>query len=387
MYVLPLVIILELISGTCTIVAPVLTYCMYSCVQFDNISNLENTSDINPQDDFICEDTELSTQLYYTVFEPFIYSLIFILGLIGNGILLMVLLQRHAHLRMTEIYLLHLAVADLLLLFTLPLSITQVLSSWVFGNFMCKLVSLLNHLNQLCGSLLLAFISFDRYLAIVHSISSLQTRRPQVVHLICLLLWLFCLGLSSPDMVFISVVPSRIDPNSSLCYFNSYGIHAHNWLISSRLLSHLFCFFMPLAIMSYCYMAIVITLYQTRQSFEKQRAIRLAMAVTLIFCLFWLPFNITLFVDTLLRLDILNGLSCHSRNTLAQGLLVTQSIGMIHCCLNPVLYAFIGVRFRKDLLRFLAKYLPVCGSTLCGGWLRRLSVSETANSTTSTPYI
>ncbi|XP_062861153.1 C-X-C chemokine receptor type 5 [Trichomycterus rosablanca] len=353
----------------------------------DFTADYENVSYIYPDGDYTCDGEEESMHLYNTVLQPLFYSMVFLLGLIGNGVLLMVLLQRRAHLRMTEIYLLHLAVADLLLLFTLPFAITQLLTSWVFGNFMCKLIGMLNYLNQLCGSLLLAFISFDRYLAIVHAISSLHTRRPQCVHLICALLWLFCMGISMPNMVFLSVAPSRNDSNNIQCFFNNHGIHAHHWLLISRLLTNLLCFFLPMVIMSYCYITIVITLYHSQQSLEKQGAIRLAIVVTLVFCLFWLPFNITLFVDTLIRLDIVTQTTCLARSTLAQGLLVTQSIGVIHCCLNPILYAFVGVRFRKDLLRFLTKHVPFCGSALCGRWFRSMSVSEMATSTTSTQYI
>ncbi|KAF4072137.1 hypothetical protein AMELA_G00270830, partial [Ameiurus melas] len=195
------------------------------------------THEHNPQ--FTC-DTEEKTMLpYHTVLQPLVYSMVFLLGLSGNGLLLMVLLQRRAHLRMTDIYLLHLALADLLLLFTLPFAVTQGLTGWVFGNFLCKLVGLLNHLNMVCGSLLLAGIGFDRYLAIVHVVSSLQTRRPQTVHLICALLWLFCFALCMPDTVFLSVEPRRKDHTWLQCQFNSYGTHAYNWSLVSRLLKHL----------------------------------------------------------------------------------------------------------------------------------------------------
>lgn len=338
-------------------------------------------------DDTTCDTEKDPLLLYHTVIQPLVYSMMFLLGLLGNGLLLMVLLQRRAHLRMTDIYLLHLALADLLLLFTLPFAVTQMLTGWLFGNFLCKLVGLLNRLNLVCGSLLLAGIGFDRYLAIVHVVSSLQTRRPQTVHLICALLWLFSFALSMPNVVFLSVEPRRNDHTWLQCHFNNHGIHAYNWLLVSRMLTHLLCFLLPLVIMGYCYTAVVFTLYHSQQSLEKQGAIRLAMVVTLVFCLCWLPYNITLFVDTLVRLGILAHKSCQTRNALALGLMVTESIGFIHCCLNPILYAFVGVRFQNELLRLLPKCFCVCGPMLCTRCFSKISVSDMATTTSTSQYM
>ncbi len=173
----------------------------------------------------------------------------FFLGLTGNGLLLTILLKRRRNLRITEIYLLHLALADLLLLFTLPFAVTEGIAGWLFGNFLCKLLGLVNRLNLVCGSLLLACIGFDRYLAIVHAIPSLQTRRPKTVHLTCALLWLLCLFVTIPDMVFLSVEKDKNNSSRFLCSYNNHAIHANNWMLTSRFITHILCFFLPLVIM------------------------------------------------------------------------------------------------------------------------------------------
>lgn len=335
--------------------------------------------------DYTCKNEEDSVLLYHTVLWTTVYSMVFLLGLLGNGLMLMVLLKRRAHLRVTDIYLLHLALADLLLIFTLPFALTEVLAGWLFGDFLCKLVGLLNRLNLLCGSLLLAGIGFDRYLAIVHVVSSLQTRRPRTVHLVCAVLWVACLALTLPNSVFLSVKEN----NNTLqkCHFNSHGMHGYKWLMVNRMLTHLLCFLLPLVIMGYCYTAVVFTLHRCQQSLEKQGAIRLAMVVTLVFCLCWLPYNITLFVDTLVKLDILSQKTCESRSVLALGLTVTEGIGFIHCCLNPILYAFVGVRFRNELLRLLPKPFRACGQMLCGRCFSKGSISDMATTTSTSQYL
>ncbi|XP_051727188.1 C-X-C chemokine receptor type 5 isoform X2 [Ctenopharyngodon idella] len=355
----------------------------------DYLSEYENVTEHPDGVQYICENEKNPLHLFHTVFQPLVYGVVFLLGLTGNGLLLTVLLKRRSNLRITEIYLLHLALADLLLLFTFPFAVTQGAAGWLFGTFLCKLLGLINRLNLMCGSLLLACIGFDRYLAIVHAIPSVQARRPRTVHLTCGLLWLICLSVTIPNTVFLSVEKEVSDPTRLSCDYHNYGIHASNWLLTSRFLTHLLCFFLPLVIMGYCYTSIIITLCQSQRSLEKQGAIRLALLVTLVFCLCWLPYNITVFMHTLVVLGVMPEQDCHAHDTLNRALLVTESIGFSHCCLNPILYAFIGVRFRRDLLQLLAKTkcLRACLSGLQRKSLNRMSITEAITTTTSSQYI
>ena len=70
-------------------------------------------------------------------------------------------------------------------------------------------------------------------------------------------------------------------------------------LFQERLLTHVLCFFLPLGVMTYCYAAVAVTLHHSQRgqrSLEKEGAIRLAALVTAVFCLCWLPYNITMLV-------------------------------------------------------------------------------------------
>lgn len=298
-----------------------------------------------------CPIEEKTLQQFHAVFLPVFYSLLFVLGVIGNGLMIAVLLRPRHFLRITEIYLLHLALADLMLLFTFPFDVADAVAGWMFGTFLCKLTELMKNMNLFCGSILLACIGFDRYLAIVHAVQSMQIRQPKVVHLICIVLWLVCFGLSMPNTVFLTVIGD--DSNSSDLYcIHDYGIHASNWVLTSRVLTHL-CFFLSMTVMTFCYTAIVATLYTTQKSQTKQGAIRLALLITLVFCLCWLPYNITLLMNTLVDLRFFADIGCNYYSSLQTALEVTKCLGMFHCCLNPFLYAFVGVRFRSELLKLL----------------------------------
>ncbi|XP_076002063.1 C-X-C chemokine receptor type 5 [Genypterus blacodes] len=356
----------------------------------DNTTGNLSFCDVPPcditEDEYFCgEDVDL--KLFHAVLQPVLFSLIFLLGVVGNGLMMTVLLRRRTALRITEIYLLHLAVADLMLLLTFPFDITETFTGWVFRGFLCKLLGLLKSLNLCCGSFLLACIGFDRYLAIVHAIPSMQTRRPKTVHLTCCILWLVCLGSTIPNLVFLSVTRIATSESKLSCTLHAHGNHAYNWDKAHQVLTHV-CFFVPLAIMSYCYTAVVVTLRNSQRSKEKQAAIRLALLVTIVFCLCWLPYNIALLISTLYDLNVISIKNCTSLAHLQPVLEVTQSLGLLHCCLNPFLYAFVGVRFRNELIQLLCKL--GCGR-VCLPFIRvqghsRPSMTDGATTTSTAIY-
>lgn len=355
----------------------------FTAFEMEYAEDADNWTDYSGDYDTICDKEELGLQSFYTVFLTVLYSVIFLLGIAGNGLMITVLLTRWRQLRITEIYLLHLALADLMLIFMLPFDAVNNVTGWIFGQFLCMLRGVLMNLNILCGSFLLACIGFDRYLAIVHAIPSMQSRRPRVVHLTCMALWLLCLGLSAPHAVFLTVAR---DTNSSQlsCNYHRYEIKANDWVVTNRFLHHV-CFFVPLAAMSYCYTALIITLRKSQKSQSKKAAIRLALLVTLVFCVCWLPYNVTLVIENMVNFEVFTYNSCDSFILLQPVLTVTKSLGISHCCLNPFLYAFVGVRFRNELIQLLCQLgcSRICLPFIRAQGHRRQSTSDgvTTNST------
>uniref|UniRef100_A0A8C2X1A5 C-X-C motif chemokine receptor 5 n=1 Tax=Cyclopterus lumpus TaxID=8103 RepID=A0A8C2X1A5_CYCLU len=335
----------------------------------------------NDTEPLIC-DEGTAMQTVHAVLQPVLYSLIFLLGVAGNGLMVTVLLRRWRRLRITEIYLLHLAVADLMLLSTFPFDVVENAAGWLFGDFLCKLTGLVHNLNLHCGSFLLACIGFDRYLAIVHAIPSMQSRRPRTVHLTCATLWLVCLGLSIPNAAFLSVSADARQISHLSCYYHDYGIYANNWVLTNIVLDHV-CFFLPLAVMSYCYTAVIVTLCNSQKRQAKQGAIRLALLLTLVFFCCWLPYNITLLIKTMVDMEVISYETCEPYVRLQPTVDVTKSLGLSHCCLNPFLYAFVGVRFRNELLQLLCKLgcSHVCLPFIRAQGHSRISTSDGATST------
>ncbi len=75
------------------------------------------------------------------VFIPALYAVAFVVGVLGNGVLLGVLVQSRRTWSVTDTFILHLGVADVLLLVTLPLWAAQAAQAggWTFGTPLCKI--------------------------------------------------------------------------------------------------------------------------------------------------------------------------------------------------------------------------------------------------------
>ncbi|XP_064802244.1 C-X-C chemokine receptor type 3.1 isoform X2 [Oncorhynchus masou masou] len=253
----------------------------------------------------------------------------------------------------TDTFILHLGMADTLLLVTLPLWAVQAAGEWSFGTPLCKITGAMFTINFYCGIFLLACISLDRYLSVVHAVQMYSRRKPWMVQASCLSVWLLSLLLSIPDWHFLeSVRDTRRDKVECVHNYPSLSQSWFDWRLASRLLYHTVGFLLPSAVLLFCYSCILLRLQRGSQGLQKQRAVRVILALVLVFFLCWTPYNITLMVDTLYSSNTLVD-TCESHNALDISLTATSSLGYLHCSLNPVLYAFVGVKFRRHLLDML----------------------------------
>ncbi|KAM4606001.1 C-C chemokine receptor type 9-like isoform 2-T3 [Polymixia lowei] len=298
-------------------------------------------------------------------YEPPLFWIIFAIGALGNLVIVWIYTTVRNRLKtMTDVYLLNLAVADLLFLVTLPFWATDATHGWEYGVTLCKLVSAVYKINFFSSMLLLTCISIDRYIAIVQVTKAQNLKKKRLFYskLACLGVWLVSILLALPELIF-----AQVKTDKSFCVMVYYW---NNWNNRTKIivLSLQICvgFCLPLIVMGLCYSVIIRTLLQAR-SFEKHKALRVIFAVVAVFVLSQLPYNCLLVMqasqaanatvtscDTEIRLDIAGQ--------------IAKSLAYTHACLNPFLYVFIGVRFRKDILRML----HMCAGGLGNGGLSKI---------------
>nr|ABS18381.2 CXCR1 [Bos taurus] len=308
----------------------------------------ENYSGTPPTEDYDYSPREISTETLNKYAVVVIYALVFLLSLLGNSLVMLVILYSRIGRSVTDVYLLNLAMADLLFAMTLPIWAASKAKGWIFGTPLCKVASLLKEVNFYSGILLLACISMDRYLAIVHATRTLTQKR-HWVKFICLGIWALSVILALPIFIFREAYQP---PYSDLVCYEDLGANTTKWRMIMRVLPQTFGFLLPLLVMLFCYGFTLRTLFSAQMG-QKHRAMRVIFAVVLVFLLCWLPYNLVLIADTLMRAHVIAE-TCQRRNDIGRALDATEILGFLHSCLNPLIYVFIGQKFRHGLLRIMA---------------------------------
>ncbi|XP_076617690.1 C-C chemokine receptor type 9-like [Chaetodon auriga] len=299
-------------------------------------------------------------------YEPPLFWIIFILGAVGNLLVVWIYTTVRNRLKtMTDVYLLNLAVADLLFLCMLPFWAVDAIKGWNFGISVCKLVSAIYKINFFSSMLLLTCISVDRYIAIVQVTKAQNLKKKRLFYskLVCLGVWFVSTLLALPEFIFAEVKTNQ--KNQSFCtlvYWNNINNRTKILVLSLQICMG-FC--LPLLVMVFCYSVIIRTLLQAR-NFEKHKALRVIFVVVFVFILSQLPFNTLLIVEatqaantTITDCDTIFGFDVAGQ--------VAKGLAYTHACLNPFLYVFIGVRFRQDLMRIV----KMCAGNLCIGGLSK----------------
>lgn len=188
-----------------------------------------------------------------------------------------------------------------------------------------------------------------------------------------LVTWVMAVIFSVPDMVF-----SEINVNGTcVSSGSSYDDYRIRMLVSQMILG----FILPALVIGFCYICIIKTLMQAK-NFKRNKAFKVIIAVVAVFVVSQLPYNVVMGVTTQETKE------CDKDNIRLYAMDVTRAVAFLRCCVNPFLYAFIGVKFRNDLLKLLKDLGCIKKSHLmythCGK--RRSSVGlDTETTTTFSP--
>lgn len=304
---------------------------------------------------------------FKTAFMPVAYSLICFIGLLGNILVLLVLVQRKGKHASTDTFLLHLAAADLLSASMLPAAVIEGFSGWTAGPLFCKVVIAAHKIIFYCASLLLACIAVDRYMAISRAVQGFGRKRGISLHLICATVWLTSFLFALPELLFASV-DNPVDGMVPRCIFSQETPSATTAWFAARFSYHIVGFLLPMLVMLRCYAGVIHCLAKRPGTLHCQRAVKVAILVTVVFFLCWSPYHVVIFLDTVERLKVESG-NCGGQGVFPIAITVCEFLGFTHCCITPFLYTLTGVKFRRDLSQVLDKFactykrarVPVCG--------------------------
>ncbi|XP_045919038.1 C-C chemokine receptor type 6 [Micropterus dolomieu] len=298
--------------------------------------------------------------------QTYIHSIICAFGLTGNALVIVTYIFYKRTKTMTDVYLFNVAVADLIFVVALPFIIYNEQHGWLMGAVACKMLRSAYSINLYSGMALLACVSADRYVAIVQARRSFGARSRTLIYsrLICSVVWVVAVALTLPTLIYSDCFEEEtlgaetVTVMCELSFRKNETAKVMKVLVPS--LQMAIGFLLPLLVMVFCYSSIVRTLLRAHSS-QRHKAIRVVFAVVVVFIMCHLPYNVALLNHTL---SLFKQRSCEAEKIKLQVLAISRSIAYLHCCLNPLLYAFIGVKFRShfqqillDLWCFSKKYI------------------------------
>ncbi|XP_052003401.1 C-X-C chemokine receptor type 3-like isoform X2 [Xyrauchen texanus] len=286
------------------------------------------------------------------VLIPLLYFVGLILGLLGNGLVMVILWRKRRNLSVMDIFIFHLGISDCLLLLTLPLWAVDAVNGWIIGTGFCKLVGAVFKIHFYCGIFLLALISLDCCLSIIRRMQLYSRKKPMVIHGCCVIVWFFCLLLSIPDWLYLKVISDETDHAKMECN-HSYCFDSYH--LASRLLQLVVGFTLPALVLLFCCSCILLKLCHTSSGLQKKdRRTHVLVALVVAFFISWMPYNIVLIKDTaqtLTNVSITGAERCEGRRWTASN--ATTVLGLLHCVVSPVIYLFLSKEFRRRTLAII----------------------------------
>ncbi|KAG6931976.1 neuropeptide FF receptor 2, partial [Chelydra serpentina] len=133
------------------------------------------------------------------------YLLIFLLCMLGNGVVCFIVL-RSKHMRtVTNLFILNLAVSDLLVgIFCMPTTLLDnIIAGWPFGSMVCKMSGMVQGISVSASVFTLVAIAVDRFRCIVYPFKQKLTISTAVV--ILAVIWVLAIAIMCPSAVMLQV--------------------------------------------------------------------------------------------------------------------------------------------------------------------------------------
>lgn len=314
-------------------------------------------------DDYYYYDEQCQYQhlQYMSTFLPILYCAVFLVGIVGNSLLIAALVFKRRVQRLIDIFIINLAASDFIFLITLPFWVDMEVSdgSWRVGAFLCKASSYVISVNMYCTILLLTCMSADRYLAIMHLSMARRIRTRSYSRALCICVWLLscCLGMPS-------LLSRELKKQYGKTYCTDKAVTEAKQIMSLTLL--ILAFFFPLLSILTFYCSITKRLcvhYQKTGKHDKKlrKSIKVVFIVVAAFVFSWVPFNVFKLMAILLQL--LKQHNCFF-NTVAQlGMKVSSPFAFANSCANPFIYFCFDNYIRRAMLQCLCPRVTISSNS------------------------
>lgn len=299
---------------------------------------------------------EMLQSQVFKVTLPVLFAIVFSISIPLNSVSLWFLCRYSRPWTPIIVFSINLTISDLLYSMLLPFQIIYHTkqNNWIFGDFLCNIVTVLFYGNMHCSLLTMASISIERYLGIVHPLRYKVIRPIRTSILTCVVIWILVLlpllPLMQNKLTFnvhelnittcFDVLPRNMfrDTSQFIAYFGALIF---------------FFFLLPLFIMGFCYISIIRTLLHTSTTHlqeTKRQTVYLLLVLLLLLILCYAPHIVISVVHYFL---VFGNKSAYVEYKLA------VAVQSFNCCFDPFVYYFGSKEFRRKIQKKLCRCVPL----------------------------
>uniref|UniRef100_A0A3Q0T9C6 G-protein coupled receptors family 1 profile domain-containing protein n=1 Tax=Amphilophus citrinellus TaxID=61819 RepID=A0A3Q0T9C6_AMPCI len=278
-----------------------------------------------------------------------LYTVTVVLGITGNSMVIWVAGFKLKP-TVTNVWLVNLAIADLIFCFTRIFSLTQMkLSCWLFGPFLCQFHGFFKHTNMFCSVFVLAVISLDRVLCVTQPVLTKHRRTLWAARVVAVCIWITAILFSIPYFIYRQ---TYLDNNLTKCamVWVEKPVEYKSPKVVLYSLNFVCGFIIPFTVILVCYILVGVGLRRTRL-LRKSRLLRIVACLVIAFFLCWAPYHCLLLVD---MVD-------NENKVVKIWYPVTKAVAYFNSCVNPLLYFCMGLEvkegFRQKLMRVYKRAL------------------------------
>lgn len=285
------------------------------------------------------------------IFNTVFFSVVVVLSLLGN-ILVLVILAKYENLKsLTNAFIVNLAVSDLLFTAGLPFwALYHMNSDWILPESACKAVSFIFYVGFYSNGFFLIVMTLHRYLAVVNPLSDIVSSKGFTSFLASVILWSVSMIAAMPSLLF-----SKLHVQGSIrhCVYDPY------WRLWGIYQQNVF-FLVTFSVFIFCYSQIIWQLLGPTSQKRRLRTVKLIFSLLVVFIVGWVPYNVLIFLRALKPTDThLDATAkCKASKMLDYAYYVCRLFAYSHCCLNPVFYVFLGIKFKSHLKKLLRALGP-----------------------------
>ena len=306
---------------------------------------------------------------------PVLYSLVILIGFVGNGLLILTVMAHSAMRSISNIFLLSLAVGDMLVIVIvtpLRLMLYILKNTWKCGQFFCMIYEFLIDLSQGVSIFTLTALAGDRFVAIVLPMTALGWSTKKKTIIIAALLWILAIifalpGIATSRLKSFPITIKGTEQNITYCslygIFNTTNIDYHPYVLSRRILNLIVYYIIPLLIITIMYVSIAVTLTKSsshsarealsssanvnlkKQMIARRHIAKMVLVIVMLFFICWTPSHLNLYFRYFS--------SSVNYKTLRIYFFIHWLFPLLNSCVNPPALYFMNTEFRRYFNHYL----------------------------------